>query len=312
MIEDARHIYLVSHIEPDGDSLGSMLGLYWALRKVGKEPFVACPSSLPEIYAFLPGSERIVHQQPKEEELIIVLDSGDTGRLGGLYEERLFSRVPVVNIDHHITNESFGDHNLVDTQVAATAQIVLALLEELDISLDRQIATCLLAGIVYDTQCFRTSNTTSRVLRDAAHLLEYAEGALEEVVKNIFNTKTLSGLHLWGRVLCSIQMEDHIVWAEDTQDMREESQAALDEGSQIVNLLAGIRGAKVALVFSERGDGQIDVSMRGNTELDLSRIALHFGGGGHPRAAGCVVEGSLEDVRQRVLMEVRRALAKES
>jgi len=92
--------------------------------------------------------------------------------------------------------------------------------------------------------------------------------------------------------------------------MREESQAVLGEGRQIVNLLAGIRGAKVALVFTERGDGKIDVSMRGNTELDLSQVASRFGGGGHPRAAGCGVKGTLEDVQQRVLGEVRQALAK--
>ena len=307
-IQRAKYLYLASHVAPDGDTLGSMLGLYWALTKLGKSCELACADPLPRIYEFLPGSDLVSSQPPWEEELIISIDASDQARLGALYVPEVFQRVVVINIDHHITNEYFGDLNLVDSESAATAQLILRLVHALEISLDERIATCLLTGLADDTQCFRIASTTPESLRDGAELM--AAGAkLANIVDRLFNTRSLSGLALWGEILRTLRIEEGIVWVWDTLQVQEKVDASLGESRGIVNLLAGVGEAEVAIVFKEREENFVEVSMRSGRGVDISLVALHFGGGGHPRAAGCGVSGMPHEVERAVLAQIKKLLA---
>jgi phosphoesterase RecJ-like protein len=308
-IHRAKYLYLASHIAPDGDTLGSVLGLHWALAKLGKGCRPACADPLPDIYKFLPGSDLFSSQPPSKGELIVSIDASDLARLGGLYVPEIFRKATVINIDHHITNERFGDLNLVDPKSSATAQVILRLIRRLGVPLDEHMAMCLLTGLADDTQCFRTSSTTPRSLTDGAELM-LAGADLADIVDRIFNTRTVPGLALWGEILRTLRLEDGIVWAWETGQIREDvGGVPLEESRGIVNLLAGVREAEMAILFKDGGDNLVEVSMRSVPGVDVSTVALHFGGGGHPRAAGCRVSGTPREVEGAVLAQARKVLA---
>jgi phosphoesterase RecJ-like protein len=306
LIAQAKKIYLASHSSPDGDSLGAMLGLAWALEGLGKEVTCACADPVSAVFAWLPGSDRLVARPPRDEELIVTLDTTDLPRLGSIYKEANFAGKPVLNIDHHVTNERFGTVNLVDPSAAASAELVYDLTQGLGIALDPRAATCLLAGIVIDTQGFRTSNTTPRILRVATALTE-AGASLADVMANAFYRIPLSTLRLWGHATNTMQMRGPILWVEISQALLKQIGASLDEAGGLINFLASTGDASIVAVFKERRDGRIEVSLRSTGDFDLTPIAVRFGGGGHSKAAGCIVTGKLAEVREKIL----DALAKE-
>lgn len=303
----AKRVFVATHAAPDGDAIGSLLGLGRALRKAGKVCTLACADPVPVKLAFLPGSEEVTTCKPSGEDLIIVLDCSDLKRLGTVYDEASFKGRPILNIDHHVTNLRFGTVNWVDATAAAAAEQVYDLMMGLGIPLDPSIATCLLTGIVTDTRGFRTPNTTACTLRIAARLME-AGALLAEISEQVFNRRPFSTVRLWGKVVGEAQRRGRIVWGEVTQAALRQCAASPDEGSGIVNFLASTQGADVAVVFAERGCGQIEVDMRARRGVDLSGVALHFGGGGHPQAAGCCLNGSLVEAEERVLAEIERSL----
>ncbi|MFQ6014325.1 MAG: bifunctional oligoribonuclease/PAP phosphatase NrnA [Anaerolineae bacterium] len=353
LINEAGSIYLATHIIPDGDAIASTLGLYWALRKMGKGAVVACADPVPTVFTFLPGADSFLSRPPADEDLIIILDCNALDRVGSLYDEAAFQGKPVVNIDHHISNLSFGTVNWVKTDAASTSEMLFDLIVRLMVrqacpepfdpsaklrtsyaqdrrsrrahhaahaegspkseaheGLDPQIATCLLTGIVTDTLGFRTSSTTPRLMQVVSQLMT-AGASLADITDQVFNQRSLSSIKLWGKAIDRLQADGRVVWTEITQEMIRQSQGKADiesrEGS-VVNLLATIREADVAIVFKEREDGQVEVSMRGRRGVDLSKPALRLGGGGHRQAAGCMLKCSLEEAKEKVLAEVMRSL----
>jgi phosphoesterase RecJ-like protein len=299
IVKHAKQALLVSHIMPDGDTIGSALGLAWALRKRGVGAHLSCDSPVPPALRFLPKSTDYGSLGRTDEDVVFVIDCSDVGRMGSIYDAKAFGQVPVINIDHHVTNTRFGDINLVIPK-ASTAEIVVDLLEYLDIPLDETIATCLLAGVVTDTQGFRTSNTTADVLRTACTLID-AGASLVQVTDAAFNHRSLAMLRLWGPVLANAQLSDGVLWSEVTQDLVREAGGDSSTSSGLVNFLSAFDEARVAVLFRELETKQVDVSFRSSPGIDVSGIALAFGGGGHAQASGCVIKGDLADVRKRVL-----------
>jgi phosphoesterase RecJ-like protein len=303
-IKDAQHIYLGTHIDPDGDAIGSLLGMAWVLRDAGKQVAAACADPVPETYAFLPGSEGVTDQPPTDEDLIISLDAGGLDRLGKLYVPDRFADVPVVNIDHHVTNTRFGDVVLVDPAAAATAEILYLLFDHLRIPLSPGAATCLLTGVVTDTRSFRTSNTTPRVLQVAALLMQ-AGAPLINIAQQVYESKPVASLCLLGEVLRAMQRVDRIIWSQVTQEMVRQCNARPEDASDIINLLNATREADMAILFREDADGRVDVGFRSKPGVNVSEIAVALGGGGHPQASGCRLSGPLPEVREQVLATVR-------
>lgn len=304
-LEDAESVYLGTHIDPDGDAIGSLLGMAWVLQAAGKVVTAACADPVPEVYAFLPGSDGVTNQPPTEEDIIIGLDAGGLDRLGQLYAPDRFAGKSVVNIDHHVTNTQFGDVVLVDPDAAATAEILYLLFDRLDMTVTLQAATCLLTGIVTDTRSFRTSNTTSRVLQVAALLMQTG-APLTDIAQQIYESKPVASLCLLGQALHAMHRADRVIWSEVTQDMIRRCNARAEDASNIINLLNSTRDADMAILFREDADGSVDVGFRSKPGVNVSEIAVALGGGGHPQASGCRLAGPLPEARERVLTTVRR------
>ncbi|MCL4534151.1 MAG: DHHA1 domain-containing protein [Bacteroidetes bacterium] len=309
----ARRPLLLSHCQPDGDAVGSILGLGHALRAAGQCPISALPEPVPESLAFLPGATDIRSSLvglPDGVDLIFVLDCGRLDRLKQLYDEHqgLFARLPVINIDHHLGNPSFGTANLVDTSWAAVAEELYFLITDLGLPLIAPAASCLLAGIITDTQSFRTPNTTSRTLQAAAGLVE-AGAPLAEVTSALHRTASPSSLRLWGLALSTLQSRDGLLWASVSQSMLVTCSATSVEADGLIDLLCMVRDTAGVLLFREEGNGTVRVSLRSlDDRLNVAEIAARFGGGGHARAAGCHVNAGLLEAQAQVLGYTMRAL----
>lgn len=313
LVERAGRILVVTHVGPDGDAIGSLLGLGWLLRERGKDRVLLCEDPLPEGYQFLPGSDEIVQQAQGPFDLVVSLDCSDLYRMGdgvASFVEALPSSVPLINLDHHVTNTGFGTVNWVDPAAAATAQMILELAETLDWDLAPPVATCLLNGLITDTRSFRTSNVDSRAIRAALRLME-AGASLADITRKALEQRSLASVRLWGQAIERLRLEDGILWTAVTGDMRRGLGLDGNDFSGLANFLSGIREADVVVVFTERENGTIDVGMRAAPGLDVAQMALRLGGGGHPQAAGCTLEGELAQVQEHVLAEVQRSLAEQ-
>jgi phosphoesterase RecJ-like protein len=307
LIVAARRILLVTHVAPDGDAIGSLLGMGWLLRGQGKEVTLACEDPVPAIYNWLPGSADLVRQANGPYDQVISLDCSDRHRMGKVYEER-FASVPLVNVDHHVTNTGFGTLDWVDPSCVATCQMVLYLADALGWQITEPAAACLLTGLVTDTRSFRTSNVDSATLCAAVRLMEVG-ASLTQITQRSLEQQPLALVRLWAQAIDGLCLEDGILWIQVTRAMRQ--QWALDEDgtSGLANFLAGVREARVVVVFTERNNGTIDVGMRAVPGCDVAQVAVRLGGGGHPQAAGCTFTGDLEQAREKVLAEVRRSVA---
>jgi len=305
-LERAQRVLLVAHVMPDGDALGSALALAWALRQRGAEARLACADPVPPLLRFLPGVADFANRGRSDEQLVVAIDCSDQARMGPAFRHETWHDVPLVNIDHHATNTLFGTYNHVHNS-ASTAQLVLGVLTYAGLPLDARIAQCLLTGIVTDTRCLRTSNTTSSELRDALRLVE-AGANLSEVTDAVYNHLPLAMLRLWGPALAGVRQQDGIVWTEVTLQMQDATGLGPEGSDGLPNYLSTFHEARVALVLQELEGGYVDVSLRSIPSIDVAAVARALGGGGHPQAAGARLTGSLEEARARVLSALHAAV----
>lgn len=312
-IQEARRILIVSHVGPDGDAIGSLVSVGQLLRAQGKEPVLFCEDPVPESYHYLPGSGEITQQAEGAFDLVISLDCSDRYRMGDKltqHPESLLDSVPLINIDHHITNTRFGTLNWVDPEAVATAQMILELAESLDWELTSPVATCLLNGLITDTRSFRTSNVDARAIRAALRLME-AGASLSHITRQSLEQRSVASVRVWGQAIERLHLEDGILWTVVTRAMRQQMGLDGNDLSGLANFLSGIREADVVAVFTERDNGTIDIGLRAAPGLDVAQAALRLGGGGHPQAAGCTLDGALTQVQERVLGVLRRSLAEQ-
>lgn len=301
----ADTILIISHKSPDGDTLGSSLGLYHSLTQMGKKVTPACVDPAAPVFAFMPGIEMVqVGIFHVNYDLVFIVDAGAT-HLTGVHETfpELFDKSrEVINIDHHPTNHGYGKYNLVVPTAASATMVVYQMLTDLDFPLDRNSATCLLTGIYTDTGSFMHSNTDSETLRVAARLL--AKGAnLRNISKDIFQTTKLSTMRLWGRVLKSIyRTPEGVTMSVVTQRDFDECGATYDEMSGVVDYVNSVPGSVYSVILTEK-QGVVKGSLRTlSDDVDVSAIASNYGGGGHTKAAGFSVKGRLEkEVRWKVV-----------
>ncbi|MCX2726138.1 bifunctional oligoribonuclease/PAP phosphatase NrnA [Thermomicrobium sp. 4228-Ro] len=313
LVTAARSLLITTHANPDADAVASVLALRLAV--VDFVPCVACSTgdfTAPRNLGFLPGANTLLDsptQLPDEVETIVLLDCADPTRLGPLYHARqawFDGSIPLVNVDHHVTNSLFGLVNLVDAMASSTTEVLARWLLDVGIDLTPDIATCLLTGLYGDTLSFQTSSTTP-VAHELAALLLRKGARQEEIVTNLFRRKPVSTILLWGAALSRIRLEPPVIWTEITSMMLEMTGATAAEGEGIVNFLSGAEGTVVAILFYEHPEGW-RVSVRSADSLvDVAAICQHFGGGGHPRAAGCRLPAG-ESSRRAFLDYVRAAV----
>ena len=306
LLERARRVLIVAHVEPDGDAIGATLGLAWALRRRGVSCTLACAHPVPDSLRFLPGSEAFAPRWRTDEDAIVVLDTSDTQRIGEIYRDER-GGVPLVVIDHHVTNLRFGDVNWVEAR-ASTCELVLDLVGDLGVPLDVEIAACLLTGVVTDTRGFRTRNTHAATLAAAMTLMD-AGASLGDIMDAVFRSRSITTLRLWGVALERLQHEDGIAWLEVSQDDLRRAGAPPSAADGLSNLLSEVREVDVAVVLREVRANVVDVSMRSTPRVDVAAVALSLGGGGHRQASGCLLKLPLPEARERVLDALRRAVA---
>lgn len=307
-LRKAERISLGCHLNPDGDALGSMLGLAIALESLGKSVVCLCQDPVPHSYRFLPTSDRVVKEPPRgwRPEVGVGLDCDAEHRLGAIAPYIL--KAPcVIDIDHHTGSGPFGDIRVLDPTASSTSQEIFDLLPHLGVAFSRDLAVCLLAGIIFDTGAFRFSNTSPRTFEAGAQLV--AAGAEPDIIhQNMFDDRPLSNLKLLGRALTTARMEDGIAWSALTRQDYKETNAEETETEGIITNLMAIRDVRAAALFRETAHG-VKVSLRSRNGIDVAEIARHFGGGGHVKASGCTVEKSLPDAMDAVLGLMKQAAA---
>jgi phosphoesterase RecJ-like protein len=298
LIKSSHNIAVLTHQKPDGDAVGSLLALTLALNLMGKMVRPCLVDEVAQAYQFLPGIKLIEKKLPEQSDLVIVVDASNLSRTGwqGLADD-FFENKKLLVIDHHVTNENFGDVNIVDAQASSAGELVYDLLKELGAAIDKNIATCLLTCISTDTGSFQFSNTSERVLKMAAELV-LAGGRLAKISENIYNRKTLPQLRLWGKVLAGLRRDNELkinVAVVTMADLKE-CGATDDDLEGVVSLLNTVPETRATFLVTERGE-EIKGSIRTESaEVNVAEMAKLWGGGGHVKAAGFNVSGHLHRI----------------
>ena len=311
IINRGRSFLVVAHARPDGDSVGSMLALYHMLKTAGKEPLAYSQDAIPENYRFLPGSGEAVFDLPAGRiyDAVFLLDCSEPDRVGDRWEE-ISKAGPLVNIDHHISNDRFTDAFLIDAQASSTAELLYRLAVALGWELSKEAADCLYTGILTDTGGFCYSNTGRDSLFAAANLV--ARGADPQwVSENVYESKPLEKIRLLARAVAAMefQLDGKVGLMIVTLADFATSGALFEHTEGFVDFPRGIRGVQVSVLFTEVAERSYKVSLRSKGRVNIERVARSFGGGGHMNAAACRLEGELADVRRRVLEEIEAVLS---
>jgi phosphoesterase RecJ-like protein len=308
-LRGANTVAIVSHRDPDPDTIGSGIALGLALDALGKRVTLHCADAVPEHARFLTWADRYSTEPPPATvDLIVTVDFGSAERA----KFALPAGPTLVNIDHHASNDNFGSVNLVDVSSAATAELVSRVIDALGVTWTSDMATAALIGIMTDTGSFQFPSTDARALDRAARLRE-AGADLQAITYNVFRNKRFQALKLWGFAFAKMRREHdgQLVWTEVTRGDFAGAEALDEDISGLVEQIARANGMRVALLFNEHDAGAIKVSCRTSAwapSVDASALMARFGGGGHVRAAGALITGSATAVREEVLRAAREAL----
>ncbi|MDH5510434.1 MAG: bifunctional oligoribonuclease/PAP phosphatase NrnA [Nitrospinota bacterium] len=311
-IREHGRFLITSHVNPDGDGIGAMMGLDWVLRKLGKQSVMVLESPPPEIFGFLAGYSRICSMEGAGDmspfDIAILVDSPTMERVGRAVE-LIAPNAAVLNVDHHISNKYFGQVNLVEPTFSSSAEMIYKLALELGLTPDRDCAEYLYTGMIIDTGRFRFSNTSPATLLTAAALVQ-AGVRPDKVSEGIYDAKTLETTRALGRFIDSIQIhlggraavgafEHDFIASEEYRHVETEG---------FVNHALSIRGVEVAAFLKEVEQGKTRASLRSRGGIDVNRLASVFGGGGHTRAAGCTIMAPLDEARQKLLEQMAKGM----
>jgi len=300
VLHAAQKILIVSHIRPDGDAVGATLGLGLALRAAGKTVQMVLADGVPSNLRHLAGSADVRRKASGEWDLSVVVDASDLLRTGGV----LGAIKPGLNIDHHVTNLGFASVNLVDPEAVATSAILAERLPLWGFPVHKDAAEALLTGIITDTIGYRTSNMTPAALRLSADLMETGAD-LPELYRLGLVSKTYEAARYWSTGLGRLQREGGLLWTVLYMADRSAFGYNGTDDADLVNMLSTVEG-DVVVLFNEQKDGRVKISWRSRPGLDVSGLAVQFGGGGHPAAAGADITGDLAEVQERVLAATRQ------
>ncbi|WP_024833917.1 DHH family phosphoesterase [Ruminiclostridium josui] len=309
-IEKAESIAIFPHVSADGDAIGSSLALALAIKKAGKKVIVYMEESIPDNYKFLPGIElaRFISESDEVMGLNIALDTGDNGRLG-TRADRFFKAPVTINIDHHITNTKFAQYNHVDASSASTGELIFLLLNEIGYEIDTDMAKCLYTAIATDTGGFKYGNTTAETHRTAAELLSTGID-VADLSQKIFDNTSFVKLKLTQKAIELLELYENDLLAVTviTQDILRLTGAKDEDCDGLVNIGRSIVGVEVSVLIKEKSNNEIRVNLRSKAYVDVSEIAASFGGGGHKRAAGCTINGSISDVKEQLINTIKDKL----
>lgn len=310
LIKTNNNIFIVSHISPDGDNMGSSLALMWALEKKNKNVTVLESDLIPDDFKFLPGSDSIkpYNENLGDIDLLIALDCGDEERLG-LNKELLEKSNKVLNVDHHVSNTNFGDINVVDPAASATGELVYELIKAMDIDIDKNIAENLYTAISTDTGSFKYDSTTSKTHRIVAELLDTGIDK-NKININIYENMSFSKMNLLREAFRTLETfkGKRIATMEVTQKMLSETETSIEDAEGIISFIRNLDSVEVAVLLKERKEKSIKVSLRTKKDVDASKICKIFGGGGHKRAAGCTINEELNRAKELIVKAIDKEM----
>jgi phosphoesterase RecJ-like protein len=308
MLRGAGRVLAIAHISPDGDAIGSLVGLTLILRALGKQVQPVIQDAPHPRFDYITGLRDIRQRVTEDFDLVVTVDAADRSRIGSVLSTERQGQIPMIVFDHHITNTCYGTINVIDSTVASTSEMMLRLCRLLEVPLTVEIATALLTGILTDTLCFRTTNTTWETMASAVELVKVG-APMAEITRRALVLRPLESLRLQASGMVGAQLDGRVVHAVLTRKMRKELGIRDERGDGgLVGTLITANEVDIAAVFVELVTGEIEVGMRAAPGFDVSQVAITLGGGGHPAAAGCTVAGPVRDAVNRVLPLLREAV----
>ncbi len=310
-IVQASNILVTTHIGPDGDALGSMTAVGQMLTAMGKQFDMVCDDGMVRKFDYLPLAKDVRRRVDRKKiyDLMIAVDCGDEFRMGYVYS-RLTCEPVLINIDHHISNNNFGHINLVVADVTSTAELLANLIPQMDVTIDKGIATSLMTGLVTDTLGFRVTGVTGQTLKIAGDLIS-AGANLAEITSKALVLQELNTIKMWSKGLNKMHVEDMVSWA--VISIKDQLAVSEDPVSShgLGNMIADIHGVAMGVVFTEKEDNEIRIGFRSRPPWDVATLAAELGGGGHRFAAGCTQHGELDDVVQYVITRAKAVIAEQ-
>ena len=303
----AKTIAILTHESPDGDAIGTSLAMFLALKKLGKQVDLIIPE-VPRTYKFLPGVNEIKSESTNiNYDLVIALDCADLKRLSD--NEKIFEEAnKTINIDHHGSNKMFGDLNYVDPASPACAQILIVVLNYLNIEITKEIGSCLLTGIITDTGGFQYSGVNAETFEFTAWLLDKGVN-VSEIYRKALQVKSMPHFELRKLVIDRLEFLENnkisFTYITEEDELKVGAENGDHEG--LVEIGRDIEGVEVSILLHETEKGY-KASLRSNDYVNVSDVCIMFGGGGHPRAAGCLLPYTLEQARQKIINEVKNYL----
>lgn len=309
-IENSKKIGITCHASPDGDSLGSSLALMQGLLSIGKDAYIISKEFLPKTFSYLPYSNKVdkdINSVLDDTDTVIVLDCGNIERINANIDIKN-RNYTLINMDHHISNDNYGDLNYINTEASAVAEIVYKLFQLLNVTINKDIAVCLYTSILTDTGSFRHSNTTKLTHEIAGNLIETGID-YSEIHRKIFENISFDRLRLHGRVIENIKLEldKKLCIMELTEDLLKEFNLQESDTSDIVNIGTKIDTVEVTVLIKENHD-LTKVSLRSKHKVDVRKIAEVFSGGGHIKAAGFSTVKSLDEIKNILINEIEKEL----
>jgi phosphoesterase RecJ-like protein len=307
LIENKQNFAITTHVRPDGDGVGSSLGLCWLLRSLGKTAEVIVRDHIPVSYTQLPGADeiRLVTEIDKDYDAVFVIECSDVTRPGikGLVNQF------TVNIDHHSTCEHFGTINWIDATASAVGEMIYNLCKAIGGRISKEIAECVYMALVTDTGSFHFPNTTDRTLKVASELVKVGvkPARISEVV---YNSYPWSRIELMRQVLDTVRRNENgrVAWMRQTLEMAEKANSVDGDNNGFVNIPLAAREVEAVLYMRESAPNAYRVSLRSKGDINVARVAEKFGGGGHKNAAGCRVEGVWDEKEKEILAELTKAV----
>lgn len=312
IVEEIRNNHsflLTSHEGPDGDAVGSTLALASLLRKIGKDVHVHFRDPIPELYGFLPGVDTVMSTIPDRDfNVAFVLDIGDLRRAGETFCS--FSRIAkIINLDHHLSCDNFGIHNLIDPSAAATGVLVHRIATVLGYHFDAETALCLYVSIITDTGSFRYSNANREAFTIAGEMIESGVNAWD-VAEQLYENQPRKRLELLARCLPTLEIvrNGKAASVTVTLDMYASTGGDAELTDGFVNYPRSIQGVEVAIFFRQLDECKVKVGFRSKGKVNVAVFSAAMGGGGHHNAAGCTVDGTIEEVKAKVYGLLESAL----
>ncbi len=309
VIRSNSSFLLTSHEGPDGDAVGSTLALASFLRKIGKDVTVHFRDSVPDLYSFLPGCDSIQPHIPERSfDVAFVLDIGELRRAGN--EFCSFKHIKtLINLDHHLSCENFGTYNLIDSTAAATGVLVYRIADAFDYEIDLETAICLYVAIITDTGSFRYSNANREAFTIAGSMIEIGVNAWD-VAEQLYENQPQKRLELLGLCLPTLEVIKNGLAASVTVtlDMYASTKAGSELTDGFVNYPRSIRGVEVAIFFRQLEERKFKIGFRSKGKVNVAAFSAAMGGGGHHNAAGCTLDGTLDEVKAVVYKIVEDSL----